>query len=504
MSPLAFPRRAIAAALLIGATLAPAAHAADANVRSINRATDGSVTAGMSPFAVSGRGTEVLAILGPQLVVRDVAAGTTTRLPGSGSVRWYTTTEEVDASNDLRFVLYPTEEALLPQDTDTDVDYYLLDRSTGTNQLVSRTSSTFDDGSAVFRTDIQEAQLSGDGQTVFFRSIRAKFNPALGSIDRYQADEWRWDRGTNTATRLGGSPLAADYPRTGTWNLRLMRGDDAGKVGVFDHVVYAGTRTVPLPLATGTYDSAIVSVSADGGTLAFTRTASRSTITFVNVATGASSDTTVPSWLAQVGYDVIGVGNGGTGVVVRARLNRTAGTRDVLGWVSKAGTVTQIGKDILTSGTNAAVMLASNVAFAANGQYLAQIGNTALPGSEPSGASIAKVQDYISVNDTACFISYFNVTTWNRATVTLSRNSVGLDPRVPARATVRVVNTANPATVYNAFTLSAGGLRELTIPRTGGWTVQSTVTFTDGSTLGGTTSVPAHPVPTCLGPPIGF
>ncbi len=134
--------------------------------------------------------------------------------------------------------------------------------------------------------------------------------------------------------------------------------------------------------------------------------------------------------------------------------------------------------------------------------YLAQVGSTALPGTEPSGTSTAKVQDYVSVNDTACFISYFNVTTWSRAYVTLSRNSVGLDPRVPARAHRASGQHREPATVYNAFTLSAGALRELTIPRTGGWTVQSTVTFTDGSVLSGTQSIPVHPVPTCLGPPI--
>lgn len=504
MSRLSLPGRALAAALLAGAVLAPAAQAADSNVRSINRAADGSVTADLQPFAVSGNGASVLAILGRDLVLRDVAAGTTTRLPGAGSLRSFTTTEEVDASNDLRFVLYPTEASLVPDDADGQLDYYLLDRSTGTNQLVSRTPSTLSNGAAVFRSDVQDAQLSGNGQVASFTSVSTNYNPEVSSTDRYQYDEWRWERATGTATRLGGTPLATTYPRSNTWNVRLRRGDDTGKVAVFDRTVFVGSREVALPLAVDTYDSAIASVSADGSFLAFTRQASRSRITFVNLTTGASSDTTVPSWLASAGYDVIGVGNGGTGVVIRTRLNRTAGTRDVLGWVTRSGAVSQVGKDIPSSASNAAPVLAWNVAFAANGQYLAQVGSAALPGTEPSGTSTASASDYVTVSDTSCSISYFNVTTWSRGSVSLSRTSVGLDPRVPARATFRVVNTANPATVYNAFTLSAGASRELTIPRTGGWTVQSAITFTDGSTLSGTQSVPVHPVPTCVGPPVGF
>ncbi len=258
MSRLSLLGRAALAASLAGAVLAPAAQAADANVRSINRAIDGSVTAGMSPFAVSGRGTEVLAILGPNSSCATWRRGPPPACPVrarcAGSPRRRRSMRATICGSCSTDRGGPAAAGHRQRH-----DYYLLDRSTGTNRLVSRTPSTFDDGSAVFRTDSRRRSSPGMARPRSLRSIRGKFNPALGSIDRYQADEWRWDRGTNTATRLGGSPLAAEYPRTGTWNLRLMRGDDAGKVGVFDHEVYAGTRTVPLPLATGTYDSAIVS-----------------------------------------------------------------------------------------------------------------------------------------------------------------------------------------------------------------------------------------------------
>lgn len=480
-------RSAVAvAATIAGAALAQAAPAlaADAPVRTIARDTAGLATPNFQPMAVGNDGREVLATLDGNLVVRDVAAGTTKLLVaavGGYPIAAY------QATPDLRFVLLRSTSGLVPADTDYGDDFYLLDRSTGKLSWVTRDlTATMSDGQTATNYGLYDPQLSGDGRFVTLRLNLWRY-ATQATPEITENTYYRYDRTTDQIAKVRTMPESA-------WYADVVHRDAAGAVLVTNAAAYVGKRAIvfPLPkLASGDAATATVAVSSDGSAIAVVNSKDKSKLSLITTATGAITTVTVPAGLVSNGYDLVNVQNGGGAAVIRDRIKVSAGNRQRLGLIARDGTVTQTGGDV-PADTSAGWSLvpSDNGAFGANAAYLAQLGSTPLPGAEPAQASQA-LSVYMSYEDTHCAYTAYSVNNY-RATVTLIAQPRGVDPRTPKSATVKVFKTGSPSTIYNQFSVNAGVRRELTVPQTGGWTYAATVTFTDGSTMTGSVDVPTH------------
>lgn len=469
---------------LAAAALAPSvAAAADAQVRAIARDTTDRWTLGLRPVAISTDGREVLGEFGGSIVLRDIAAGRTTTLLATNSIGLAGGPTVLGASDDLRTILFQTRTSLSPADTDDAVDYYVLDRTTGATTLATGIPPVVSTGAAADVITFSAPQISGDGRIVSFRARLLRNDPTFQTPTIDESALWRFNRTTGAVTKLVDASSDTAY-------LTIVRSDTAGRVAVSPQVAAVDGRKVSLPTIVGS--TGLAAVSADGSTIAL---AGRG-VTLVNTTTGAQTNVALPSWL-QSSYRLLGVGNNGIGFLVSTRLQRAGiGTRDALGWVTRAGAVTQIGGDVRASDDVTGLIATPNLAFAANGLFLAKIGSAALAGSDPTDPYPAapSAGSHVFVRDTSCYVDYFGVTTLTRASVRLDAKSHGFGSRVPASAAVRAFSTASPATTYNAFTLAAGATRDLTVPRTGGWSYTVAVTFTDGSKDTFTGAVPSHPI----------
>lgn len=472
-------RRAAAVAFSLLA-LPAAAHGADAPLRTIGVGTDGKATTGFYPVAISADGTRVLGNLIDQPAVRDVTGGKWTLFGQKGD-------GAIGASLDLTKVLVYTGRRADPADTDNAADLYLFDRSTGTTKLIT-TPAVLPEDPALYTT-FGDAAISGDGGTVQFWT-RRQAGTAPGKDVAYRYD-----------VRTGGTTVVADLGTEGAYLLRSHAIDNAGQVTVNATGIYAGTRKVALPPNTSANRVADTWVSPDGKTVVVRQVASQRLKFFlVDVVTGAIRTVTVPSWLQGQAWDVLAVSNDGAGAVIGVVLNRGQGPRYVVGTITPAGSVTQIGGDIKVTDASRFSAISQNLRFAATNLHLAQLGTAPLPGIEP-GASTLNTDPlaYVSFTDVVCIRTLLG-DAWIRARVTNAASPVGTDTRYLVKSDWVVYETTTKK-VLNAFTLSGAGKgRDLTVPRTGGYTLTYKVTLSDGATLSGLSKVASHPTPTCQVP----
>lgn len=463
-------------AVAAGLALTPAlAQAADAPLRAIGFDEAGAATTSHTPVAVSFDGREVLSnTFDTRAYVRDVAAGTTRPLSLGGRA--------AGASLDLRRVLISTAEAASPRDTDDDADLYVLDRATGAKTLVSAAPGTGELPGPATPWDALELSrglISGDGNTVLFRSSQYDYAPDFSTQPIERHVQWRFDLAANTLT-----PVAETSSDTA---LVMRSTDNAGRVAVNSAGIYVGTRRIALPEAARNADG---HVSPDGTTVVF-KTASNAPLLLVDTATGTQSTAPVPSWLITQGYELRGAGNNGAGALLGASLTRATGPRFAFGFLNKAGALSQVGGDIQVTRDTTVGPISQNLAFAASNLHLAQLGSMPLPGVEPPApGGTPAAFDYLTFRDVECTAGIFSKT-WSRAWVELTAQAVGSDLRRPTRADILVTQTTTKK-VINAFTLAPGKTRELTVGRTGGFTISARVTLSDGTRIDGTNVVPLH------------
>lgn len=487
-------RSHVAGLLLTAAGLfAPVgASAADAPLRTIGVTPAGAATASQQPVAISPDGKLVLAndltsYGHPQPILRDVAAGTTTRLLADGDT-------PISASLDLSRFVYSTERKVSAKDVDATADLYVFDRASGQSTLISQDPVTGKLGDPADVEDFTDVLLTADGKAAVFQSTETTYNAVPGGPVKEVNRWWRFDL---TAGQL--SQVSSWGNATPDW-VRQHSVDDAGLVTVSTAGINVGTRTLPLPFDVAS-EVATVEVSPDGSTVLFDRPARNSTLTLVNTATGAVSTINLPTSVPRASHPVWGALNGGAGAVLSYYVDRGAGPRTVVATVSRTGVVTQAGGDIKTTDASQLSAVSRNLQFAATHLHLAQLGTTALPGGEPTPTGPAPdALKYVYVADTYCN-KLFGISTWVRARATLVNLAIGTDTRLPKSSEWKVYDTVTKK-VINAFTLAPGKSRDLTVPRTGGWSYDVKVTLSDNAVITGTGKVDPHPTPACMGVPL--
>jgi Tol biopolymer transport system component len=162
---------------------------------------------------------------------------------------------QVRVSGDGGTVVFGTEQAMVPEDTDGAYDVYLADAATGSITSVSSGPDAFD-----------EADVTDDGQRVVYVRAASGDEP-----DRLLA----WDRPTGTTTEvadLGGSGSDHRLSDDGS-RLTFVSGDDGIVPGDQDgladlFLVDLGTGAVTL-LETGDGQVLGADLSGDGRTVAF-------------------------------------------------------------------------------------------------------------------------------------------------------------------------------------------------------------------------------------------
>ena len=482
-------RHAAAALILsaVGLAAPSAATAADAPLRTIGVTPGGAVTATQYPVAISPDGRLVLSnddtTYGrTQPLLRDVAASTTTKLLSEGD-------RVVSASLDLAKVAFLTTRAASSKDLDTTSDLYVLDRPSGQTTLVSQDPVSGRLGQPADREDLGDALLAGDGKSVLFHSNETTFNAVPGGPTTEVHRQWRFDLTAGTLTQLSTwGEAAPDWVRQRTV-------DDAGRVTVTTAGIDLAGKKLPLPFDVRS-SAASADVSPDGSTVAFDIVGRPTSLTLVDTATGAVSTMTLPSSRSQLSRSVWAILNGGAGAVISTYADRGAGPRTVLSRISKSGAATQLGGDIKVTDSSQLAAVSPNLQFAATSLHLAQLGTSALPGTEPNPTTPApQALNYVWVQDTFCTRA-FGRSTWTRAKAGVNPRPTGTDTRTVKGTTWRVYDTITNKTI-NAFSLTAGKSRDLTVPRTGGWSYDVKVTLSDNTVLSGTGKVDPHPVPEC-------
>ncbi len=471
-------RRARGAAVAVAAcaALAPsAAQAADAPLRAIGLTPAGVPTADYAPVAVSPDGREVIQRDYKRIYVRDVTAGTTTQFA--------TAAGDVSASTDTKLVAVVTDQALTASDTDGQDDIYVINRAAGNAAtLVTGPALGLELGDVQRNVILDNLLISGSGNVVRFGVSRAVAEP--GGAVNWKYERWRFDRATGVSTKYSAASGAV-----------VRRLDDAGKVEITETQVKVDGRTWPIPPAGGFTPYAWI--AQDGGSVVFRPVSNQNKLSVLNTTTGSVRLVTAPSWINPNLFDIYAPTNaGGDFIVMGTRVQRTLGSRYAVGrlQVSNAA-VTQTGGDVqITEGSQVAV--SPNLAFAATNTHLAQLGTTPLPGGEPPlPGSTAKAWDYLDFGDATCDKNAFGVATWTRPYVYAKKGAQGTDLRSPLRAVVKA--TMTNGVVANHFTINAGVRRDLNTGRVGGYTLDATVTFTDGSTVTGAKVVAAHATPYC-------
>lgn len=461
-----------AAALIALAASASAAHAADAPTRLVDLSESGQ-RAGGSVVAVAPGATEAL-LLQPDssapgawshLAVRNLAAGTTTRvLPGNPRFE--------GASDDTKRVLVATADRYDPvADTNSAIDLYVYDRATNRATLVSKATS----GAATGDGNSGAAVLSGDGKVVYHGptiSLTRKVVVDTGAVTEYA-------RGASGA-------LATD--RTGATVLTT------------DGILKNGTLT-PNP---GNVDlrslTAPVFADAGGSLVALIGNPGAGQLRVTDTTSGASRVVGLPSWVQREYPSLLDVNADGSQALLAISLNRggSIGTRLVLGTVDLAtGAVAQVGNDLPWNGNRWAAPT-PDWAFAGVGGVVAQLGATAIPGSDVVAPPVAPrpAVEYITLSK-GCRANYGQLppAPAKRPSLYLAVNALGSTPQVPAKADFTVTKTST-GVVTNKFTLAPGATRDITTGF-GDFTYSVKVTFKDGTSVSGSKSVPAYTAPLC-------
>jgi Tol biopolymer transport system component len=176
-----------------GESYAPALSADNTVVAFVSRATN------LAPGATDG---------GDSVFVRDLKAGTTTRVGGAGDPEGFEPAATLSA--DGRFVAYPSAAAgLVPGDTNNAVDVFVFDRQAGTTERVS-----VGPGGAQGDRPSTAPAISADGRFVAFQSAAANLIP---TDTNHRTDVFIRDRrlGSTTRVSLGPSSVQGDQPSTG-------------------------------------------------------------------------------------------------------------------------------------------------------------------------------------------------------------------------------------------------------------------------------------------------
>lgn len=143
-----------------------------------------SASTNLSPLVTSGAA---------QIYVRDLASGTTTlaSLSSSGAPNTSLAAGLPGLSRNGRFVVFETQARLDPADLDPAWDVYLRDLASGTTSLASPSANTF------FGADSRSPSLSADGAYVAFSSVDAGMVP--GDANNV-ADVFLWSRASGALT----------------------------------------------------------------------------------------------------------------------------------------------------------------------------------------------------------------------------------------------------------------------------------------------------------------
>lgn len=482
-------RRSLLALATVAPLLAAAAPAvaADAPLRTINRDPAGLPAQYAFSAYVSDDGREVIGnMTGVGAVVRDVAAGSTRVLFPSALAR--------AASHDGRYLLLETStNGVIPGDADNDVDLFFYDRTSGTITHASRDLPNFLNGTRPDAWDRTARQLSGDGR-FFTYEIRSRTFGTTATPGREERSLWRADRVTGRTVRLRALPVEPG-------EFVVPHRDAAGGVVIGGSTAFVGARRIALPVPPAPASlagGAEVAISTGGQTIAVRPFALPRSVRLVSVATGEVTATIeVPADVALAELNLSDVSDDASAVWLRTREKPAVGVgRERVLRLSASGSATVLGDYPVYDGTGYGT-LSQNHAFAATGQHLAQLADLPLPGTEPAASAPPTLDTWVGYRDVSCARNFWGQVSWIRATVNLASGPRGFDARTPSSMTVKAFKTGSPGTVYNQFTLAAGGERQLTVPNTGGWSIAGTVTFTDGSTSTGTIDVPVHPAPRC-------
>lgn len=463
------------AALAAGLLAVPSALAADTPTRVVDFNAAGQ-RAGGEVVALAPGATEAILTLpdstaqgAPKhIAVRNIAAGTTTALlPSSVSFN--------DASDDTKRLLVTTTASYDPADTNGTADLYVYDRTTGSAKLVSKTAS----GAALGNAWQFSENISGDGKVVYFGT-------SAGPISKVSVD-------TGAVTEINRGGLALSTDRTGSVTLTK------------DGIVKNGAL-VPNPSGVNLASLTAPSFADDGSKLVSLQgNPGAGSLQVTDTTTGASKTVALPSWVQREYPSLLDVNADGSKALLAISLNRggSIGTRLVLGTVDLAsGAVAQVGNDLPWNGNRWAVPT-PDWAFAGAGPVVAQLGATAIPGSDVVAPPVPPrpAVEYTSVYQ-GCRA---NTSQWppvpaRRPSLSLAVNAVGSSPQVPAKADFVVKKTSSGATT-NTFTLSPGASRDINTGY-GDFTYTVKVTFKDGTTVTGSRSVAPYTAPRC--PSVGL
>jgi Tol biopolymer transport system component len=226
--------------------------------------------------------------------VRDMLLGQTTRVSVDAlgqQASWPSgpfgpaTCAQADLSPDGRFVVFTTLFALLPADTNSAHDVYLVDRSNGALELLSRAP-----GFVLGNAASTSGQISADGRFAVFASDASNF--ASGDVNAAR-DVFVRDRVLDTLVCASRAPAGAPAGVSGSWDTppriaadgsfaifhspstALAPGDTNPLDDVFVYTLATGALELVRPLGLtpngAVYDAAL---SNGGATLLFTTAAS--------------------------------------------------------------------------------------------------------------------------------------------------------------------------------------------------------------------------------------
>lgn len=471
-------RATFTAAAVVAAAVAtaPAAFAADAPTRIVDFNEAGQ-RAGGSVVAVAPGATEAI-LLQPDstaqgaptsIVVRDIAAGKTTKLLPS-SVRFE------DASDDTKRLLVTTTGSFDPADINGAADLYVYDRTTSRATLVSKTTSGAPTGNGWNLT----TTISGDGKVVYFGASGAP-------LRRVAVD-------TGAVTEYAGSALGAGAT------------DRTGATVLTKNGILRNGTLVPNP-SNANLASLTAPAFADNGSVLVSLQGNpgAGSLQVTDTTSGGSKTVALPSWVQREYPTLLDVNADGSKALLAISLNRggSIGTRLVLGTVDLAsGAVAQVGNDLPWNGNRWAAPT-PDWAFAGAGTVVAQLGASPIPGSDVVAPQIPPrpAIEYTALNK-GCRANNLQ---WppvpaRRPSLYLVANAVGTSPQVPAKADFTVTKTST-GVVTNRFTLTPGATRDINTGY-GDFTYAVKVTFKDGTSVSGSKSVPSYTAPLC--PAIGL
>lgn len=495
---------ALTTALLLTAS-AGSALAATAPLRYIGVGPDGARTYSTNWLAAADDGSELvgelrggyLGIDAFGVVSRDVAAGTTSVLvPAPAGMD--------AASKDRKRIIFHTTTSYSPKDTNPFRDYYLLDRNTGAKTLLSADAAgtaigVENDGAQAdgkgYRS-MAKPSLSGDGKTAQFLYFEQTNQP--GEPYAIQRSAWR----VNVDT-LARTPLPA-VSEDEAFYARSM--DDAGRVAINPSSIYIdGVKKYATPTSSQPENRVETWVVSPNGDFAAGLGLYRDRVIGIDLRNGNTRTIPFSTYPDAYNLRLRHVANDGGSVIVTDVFGRDAKEHMAVGRIDGSG-LKQLGDDIpLTDwewmsgeyqGDRIGGVTADG-AFAYTGLNLAKLGSKPLPGAEPNLPTTAVAPDYLFITDDTCLRTRSNwqPPIWNKANVTLAVKPQKTDLRHAVSFKGTVTRTKTGVVTQN-LQLTPGKPVDLqNIGRNGGFKIEGVVTFSDGTTLAGATTIASHAAP---------